>query len=103
MYVPHNASVHINCTTDSDSPFWAIDLPGDQLTTPFQFATRGKVLNDYGLYELPRIGTPGMPPTLRLLVNDTEINNQTVIECVGENVARQTTVYLYGISYYSTM
>ena len=59
--------------------FWSIDPAGDQLMTQFQFAIRGEVLNDHGLYELPRIETPGMPPTLRLLINDTEVNNQTVI------------------------
>ena len=103
VYVPHNASIHIICTTDSASPFWSIDPAGDQLDmTFFQFVTGSDVLNDYGMYELPRIETPGMPPTLRLLINETVFNNQTVIQCIGRTVVRQTTVYLYG-TYYSTM
>ena len=94
LLVPQNSTIIINCTTDSDTPFWSIDPAGDQLGMTFiQFATRSEELKAHGVYELPRIETPGMPPTLRLLINDTENNNQTVIQCVGSNVLHQTTVY----------
>ena len=95
VYVPHNASVYINCTTDSNNPFWSIDPADDELETPLQFATRGEALNNEGLYDIEVLGGT-VPPTLRLLINNTELNNQTVIECVGERVNLRTVIFLYG-------
>ena len=95
VYVPHNASVYINCTTDSNNPFWSIDPAGDELNTPLQFTTRGEELNNEGLYDIEVSGGT-VPPTLRLLINNTELNNQTVIECVGERVNLRTVIFLYG-------
>ena len=95
MYVPHNASIYINCTTDSNNPFWSIDPAGDELNTPLQFTTRGEELNNEGLYDIEVSGGT-VPPTLRLLINDTAVNNQTVIECVGRVVTHRTVIFLYG-------
>jgi hypothetical protein len=92
VYVPHNASVYINCTTDSSSPFWSIDPAEDGLNTPLQFATRAEALNDEGLYNI----NVAAEMTLRLLINNTEVNNQTKIECVGETVTLGTVIFLYG-------
>lgn len=94
VYVPHNASVYINCTTDSSDPFWSINPAEDELDSFLQFATRGEDLNNEGLYEIEV--APGMTHTLRLLINNTEINNQTKIECVGRTVTLKTVVFLYG-------
>ena len=95
VYVPHNASVYINCTTDSNNPFWSINPAEDELDTPLQFATRGEDLNNEGLYDI-KVSGGTVPPTLRLLINDTEVNNQTVIECVGRTVTNRTVIFLYG-------
>ena len=97
VYVPHNASVYINCTTDSNNSFWSIDLAEDGLETPLQFATRREALNNEGVYDIEVSGGTTVPPTLRLLINNTELNNQTVIECVGEKVTHRTVIFLlYG-------
>ena len=51
---------------------------------------------NYQLY----IETPGMPPTLRPLINDTARNNQTVITCTGlsESIESiETTLFIYGM------
>ena len=95
VYVPHNASVYINCTTDSNNPFWSIDPAEDELDSFLQFATRSEELNNEGLYDIAVSGGT-VPPTLRLLINDTEVNNQTVIECVGKTVTNRTVIFLYG-------
>ena len=94
VYVPHNASVYINCITDSSDPFWSINPAEDELDSFLQFHTRGQDLNNVGLYEIEV--APGMTHTLRLLINNTEINNQTKIECVGEKLTLKTVVFLYG-------
>ena len=46
VYVPHNASVYINCTTDSNNPFWSIGPAEDELDSFLQFSTRGEALNN---------------------------------------------------------
>jgi hypothetical protein len=92
VYVPHNASVYINCTTDSSSPFWVVNPAEDGLDISLQFATRGEALNNEGLYDL----NVAAEMTLRLLINNTEVNNQTKIECVGETVHLRTVIFLYG-------
>ena len=94
--MPRNASVYIDCTLESQTkPFWLVDLAADGLSVDRQFnvpATE-KVLNDYGVYQIEVA-----PPTLRLLINDTNINNQTVIKCFdGQSALRQTSLYLYGM------
>jgi hypothetical protein len=92
VYVPHNASVYINCITDSSSPFWSIDPAEDGLDSFLPFTTRGEALNNEGLYNI----NVAAEMTLRLLINDTEVNNQTKIECVGETVVLRTVIFLYG-------
>ena len=49
-------------------------------------------LNAHGVYELPEV--PGMPPTLRLLISDTAMNNQTEIFC--NRGALSTILFVYG-------
>ena len=94
VFVPRNASVYINCVTDSSEPFWSINPAADELDTFLQFLIRGEDLNNAGLYDMGV--TPGMPLTLRLLINNTENNNQTKIECIGRRVTLRTEVFLYG-------
>ena len=94
----NSTAVAINCKLEENvEPFWAIDLAEDTLPmSALQFSNRRVVLNEYGVFELPALESPGQPPTLRLLVNDTERNNQTLIDCVGVRESRQTTLFVYG-------
>ena len=97
LLIPTGSNVEINCTAavgTADPPFWAIDLAADSSTTRLQFATRKGQLNAHGVYELPRIETP---LTLRLLINDTAINNQTEIACdSGPGTETITILYMFG-------
>ena len=83
----------MNCTATNgeDHPFWAADLASD--TRSIQFRAGDKEFNNHGLYELPQTG---IPPTLRLLINDTERNNQTEIYCNRDDVALSTTLFIFG-------
>ena len=96
LFVPQDSAVIINCTTGDDTPHWTIDLGNDSTTSQYQFSSRRKELNAHGVYELPWIESPGMPPTLRLLINDTTINNQTVIHCIGDNKSYSSTLFVAG-------
>ena len=97
LLVPNGSNVEINCTAAvgiADPPFWAIDLAADSSTTRLQFSTRKGKLNAHGVYELPPIETP---LTLRLLINDTAINNQTEIACYpGTATDTITILYVFG-------
>ena len=97
VHMPRNANVYINCTLERQStPFWEIRLA--DITTSLRFsdeANQRQTLKDRGVYNLPLM--PGMPPILRLLVNKTEVNNNTVIRCSDLSYDdRRTTLYLYG-------
>ena len=100
VMVPVNSSsVILYCEDNSNSmhsALWSIDLASDGLSTQQEFSTRRELLNQHGVYELPRIESAGMPPTLRLLINDTASNNGTVIDCMGDDVAVRTTVFVHG-------
>ena len=98
LLVPQGSYVEINCTAavdNSNTPFWVIDLANDSRDIQLQFSNRKQQLNAHGVYELPRIETPGMPPTLRLLINDTIINNQTEINCEHDALFT-TTLIVFG-------
>ena len=102
VFAPENSTVLINCTTTGDSPLWSIDLASDGSNSQLQFSTRDNDLNAHGVYELPLINEIGVPPTLRLLINDTASNNGTKIVCDGENESFETTLYIYGEPYIGT-
>ena len=93
--MPPNSTVEIHCKlAKNEDPFWSINLGEDPIDSAFQFGTRHTVLNAYGVFELPK--TPDIPPTLRMLVNDTNINNQTIIACVGLSESRRIVLFLQG-------
>ena len=93
IFVPRESTVEINCTAQdrSYSPSWFINLANDTKDFPLSFIQKDE-LNDHGVHELPRIERPGMPPTLRLLINDTSRNNQTVIICDQSATTSSTTI-----------
>ena len=96
LFVPENSTVIINCTTSSSAPLWSIDLGTDPDIAQLQFATRTDKLNANGVYELPPVEAQGLLSTIRLLINDTSMNNQTMIICDGGNEQFETTLYVYG-------
>ena len=102
--------MEIKCTAkETDyTPFWSIDLANDMKDFSLQFTGGQKEqLNAHGVYELPQTDRPGMPPTLRLLINDTARNNQTIIQCdQGATSTSSTTLFvlskfLYQVIVYS--
>ena len=98
LIVPPNSTVEIYCRLEgADEPFWAINLAEDPSAIPLSFFNRRQFLNDFGVFELPSLEAPDMPPTLGLLINDTERNNQTVIVCDGFGVSRETTLFVQGM------
>ena len=99
VFAPPNSTFLINCTrSSSNSPLWSIDLASDENPAQLQFKLRAKILNEHGVYELPTIEIPGMPSTLRLLINDTAGNNGTEITCDDETKSTVTDLYVYGES-----
>ena len=97
ILVPNGSNVEIYCRAAhaNNPPAWAIDLAADlSVNSYLQFSTRKGRLNDYGVYELPQIAAP---LTLRLLINNTAINNQTVVQCErGEYITTVLHVDLFG-------
>ena len=88
LFVPQDAYVLMNCSSDSSSPpIWSIDLANDSSSVQLQFATRKDQLNSRGFYN---IETPGMPLISTLLINETANNNGTVIFCTGEEALHIT-------------
>ena len=97
IFALQESTIIINCTADgAENPIWSIDLANDSVSTQYQFSSRQHILNAHGVYELPRIETPGMPPTLRLLINDAALNNQTEIFCTGNNTSNHVTLFILG-------
>ena len=97
LLVPIGSNVEINCTaiTDAiDPPVCSVDLGADSSPAQLQFGSqRGRrQLNAHGVYELPRIETH---LTVRLLINDTAINNKTEIICDREDDLT-TDLYVFG-------
>ena len=93
ILAPRGSTVEIRCTAGERNytPFWLIDLANDVKTFPLQFINQEEQLNAHSVYQLPQIETPGMPPTLRLLINDTVRNNQTRIQCDRSETSESTT------------
>ena len=104
LLVPLNSTVEISCTlNDSNRSYWSIDLANDGTDSQKQFVELGgqrALLNSYGIYELSSIESEGNPLTLRLLINDTESNNQTKIFCISGLyfISREKTLTVYGKS-----
>ena len=75
--------------------FWTVDLGNDGQRLQLQFSTSQKTLNNNGLFE---VESPAVPfNQLQLLINGTEMNNQTLISCSddGADEVLQTKLYLY--------
>jgi hypothetical protein len=99
LFVPRESTVEIYCTAGERgySPFWLIDLANDKKSSSLQFPNQEEQLNAHSVYQLPQIETPGMIPTVRLLINDAVRNNQTEIQCDrSETSVSTTTLFVLG-------
>ena len=94
LFIPRDSTIEMNCTTldETKSPTWSIDIASDVVMFPLQFASQGEDLNAHGLF---KIDDPGTPTMVRLLINNTEINNQTVINCNRRGALATTTLFVY--------
>ena len=97
IFVPRISTIEILCTPKEANynSFWLIDLANDSKDSTLQFSSidQTEQLNSHGVYQIE----PGIPPTLRLLINDTARNNQTVIHCdQGAAAASSTTLFVLG-------
>ena len=94
----------ISCTADtshsSESDIiesnlgWSIRLPDREIDDDFENPQKKKILNDRGFYELP-------PTTeaIRLVVNNTDRINGTVLKCaeiLSGQLLRKTILLVYG-------
>ena len=70
------------------SPIWSIDIGSDGIMFPYQFGSQDAALHNAGLF---RIAEPATPTTERLLINNTAVNNQTMITCNRHQGAVATT------------
>ena len=94
IFALRESTIIINCRAKgAENPIWSIDLANDSVSTQYQFSSRQHILNAHGVYELPQIE---MPLTLRLLINDTALNNQTEIFCTGESTLNHSTLFILG-------
>jgi hypothetical protein len=93
LFAPRESTVEIHCTAGerSYSPYWLIDLANDTKPSSLQFINQAEQLNAHSVYQVPQIETQGMPPTVRLLINDTARNNQTEIQCDRSATSVSTT------------
>lgn len=103
LFVPQGSSVRISCTADSNSPsiFWSIDLASHPSTVQFQFGTGSAALHAAGVYELSDIKSDSKKvTTLRLLINDTAMNNGTIIHCthgqLSSPITATTSLFVFG-------
>ena len=88
----------MNCTALNETrpPIWSIDIASDAVMLPLQFATEDDDLDAHGLFKIEEPGTP--INTVRLLINNTAVNNQTVINCNRRGALATTTLFVFGRS-----
>ena len=91
----------ISCTADTSSESdiessleWSIRLPDHEIDDNFGRAQKEKILNDRGFYELPPTAE-----AIRLVVNNTDRINGTVLKCaeiLSGQLLRKITLLVYG-------
>ena len=99
-YIPQNASVQINCTVEGSTwnLAWSIQLAGSDNSIRFKFHHSIMLLNNRGFFKLPDMTTERRK-TIRLVVNSTDENNGTEIQCIDPGTAitvNETTIVVFG-------
>ena len=98
LFIPRNSTIEMNCTALDEfrSPSWSIDIASDAVTILLQFPGEGEDLNAHGLFQIEEPGTPSA--IVRLLINNTAANNQTVINCNRRGALTTTTIFVFSRS-----
>ena len=93
-YVPQNSSIHMTCTGERNQVlYWSIQLADSETDTQFDYPSSISILNGHSIYE---IGI-NASDTIGLLINNTEGNNASIIQCVDGNTVTtisQTTLII---------
>ena len=103
LFIPRGSTIELNCTAlhETRSPIWQIDIANDTSMLQLQFGNRGEDLNARGLFKIEEPGAP--TNTVRLLINNTAVNNQTVISCDrGVDAQATTTLFVFSRSLYAS-
>ena len=93
LFLPKDSIVQVNCKAQTGDEFWSVDIASDSPSN-IQYRIGDQQLKENGVYELPLVETPGIPPTLRLLINDTAKNNGTELFCSSGG---ETALYMFGM------
>ena len=84
----------MSCTSlhQTKSPIWSIDLASDEGPFQHRFGSDGDdILHTNGLFKMEE---PGTPTLVRLLINNTAVNNQTVIHCNRHGAQATATIFI---------
>ena len=100
LLVPRDSTIEMSCTSldQTSPPIWSIDIASHGIVFPYQFGTPAAdaVLHNSGLF---KIVEPGTPTAERLLINNTAVNNQTMISCNRhQGQPAITTLFVYSRS-----
>ena len=100
LFAPRDSTIRMNCTalndTDIRLPIWSIGVASDDGMAQLQFGSQSQELNEAGLFKIDMI--PGTPTTVGLLINNTVVNNQTVIYCNRRGAQTTTTLFVFSRS-----
>ena len=78
--IPQNSLIYATCTSDTESAqslYWSILLANVSTFSQFDGTSNSRFLNERGIYEIEQETLE----TIRLLINNTEGNNGTMIVC----------------------
>ena len=96
-YIPQNSLIYVTCNSERDQgPHWLILLANKTAAIDFDYLSSAKLLNDRGIYKIEQQTNV----TLRLLINSTESNNGTMIQCNDANTGgriSETTIIIPGM------
>ena len=97
IFVPRHSTVQIDCSINASvSPLLQITIVN--MSSSLQFSMDGgqiETLHNHGLFQ--ETSDQSMPmSTKALLINNTEINNQTIIRCAYRSTQHTITLFTYG-------
>ena len=100
LLIPRGSTIKMSCTSldQAKSPSWSIDIGSDGIMFHYQFGSQDgdAALHNAGLF---RIVEPATITTERLLINNTAVNNQTMITCNRhQGAVATTTLFIFSRS-----
>ena len=94
LFIPRDSTIKMSCTSlhQTKSPIWSIDLASEEGPFQHRFGSDGDdILHTNGLFKMEE---PGTPTLVRLLINNTAVNNQTVIHCNRHGAQATATIFI---------